>query len=299
MRIDIMQLIIFISALICTTLCPAANELSSGATRLTPTARHTKTADPRRPTTAAVDFSALILKTLKEDMPTGGGYDSGQAATDKLSEAVAWGEEEKTLHISPNIATPSFCSGACYLLLVKTLQNWEQNLAGKLSPEVWQLLAVQQQADGIGVWGRANANGPGFSKMVHDLRVGVNFTDIRKARPGDFLKFFWTKEIGAKEHGHLVVYLGYKRKGGELYITYWSANKPDGYGMRRVKASAIHNLIFTRITNPQNFNNAIALPQSDKWLQDMLQKSFTFTEVCQKIGVPAGSPAQKSKRTPD
>lgn len=292
-----MQRIIFISALICSTLCPAANSLTSGAERLAPTARLTKTAFPRHPTTAAVDFSALTLKTLK-DMPTGGGYDSGQAATAKLSEAVAWGEQEKKLLISPDIATPSFCSGACYLLLVKTLQNWEQSRAGKLTPEAWQLLAVQQQADGIGVWGRANANGPGFSKMVHDLRAGVNFTDIRKARPGDFLKFFWTKEIGGKEHGHLVVYLGYEHKEGEMYISYWSANKPDGYSIRRVKAATIHNLIFTRITNPQNFNNAVSLPQSDKWLQDMLQKSFTFAEVCQKIGVPAVSPVPKSKRPP-
>ena len=54
-------------------------------------------------------------------------------------------------------------------------------------------MAVKSQADGVGIWGRANANGPGFSKLVHDLQAGINFTEPEKAVPGDFLKLFWNK----------------------------------------------------------------------------------------------------------
>ncbi len=288
-----MKLIALISAILCFLLCRAANDKPSGAPRIVTNSRAKILAKPSTPA-AVADFSALTLKTLKQDMPSGGGYGAGRDASANLCKAVTWVEADKLLVVSPDVAKPSFCSGACYLLLVKTLQNWEKSRAGRLSPEAWQQLAVRSQADGTGIWGRANANGPGFSKLVHDLRAGVNFTDLKQARPGDFLKFFWSNEIGAKERGHMVVYLGHEVKNGVLFISYWSANKPDGYSVRRMEASKMHNLIFTRITNPQNFNNVVSLPKADKWLQDMLKKSFSFAEVCQNIGAPA--PARTSKK---
>lgn len=239
-----------------------------------------------------VVFSDFVVATLRKDMPRNGGYDASKAATAKLSQAVMWNDTEKRLVITPKAARPVYCSGACYLLLVKTLQNWQAAGGGRLSAAAWRELAVYDVADGVGVWGRANANGPGFAKLVHDLKAGVNFNDIRLARPGDFLKFFWSAEIGAKEQGHLVVYLGHKVKGGKVYINYWSANKPDGFSVRTVDAATMHNLIFTRITAPQNFNNVTSLSEVDTWLQDMLRKSFTYAEVCKRVGL-VKPPAKK------
>ena len=112
-----------------------------------------------------------------------------------------------------------------------------------------------------------------------DVGAGVNFTDIALARPGDFLKIFWTPEIGRKERGHLVVYLGTEKKNGNIYLRYWSANMPDGYGTKSVPLNSIKHLIFTRITAPQNFANVTQLPQEDPILAAMLTRDFSFAQV--------------------
>ena len=230
-------------------------------------------------------FSAIVYETLHNDMPQKGGYGVNAAAGKNLRKAVCWNDKKKELDIQPTVATPSFCSGACYLLLVKSLKNWEEKGGGILTKDTWKQLAVKAQADGVGVWGRVNSNGPGFAKIITDIEAGENFTDLKKAVPGDFLKFFWTNEIGCKERGHMVVYLDNYEKDGIKYIVFWSANKPDGYSIRHVESLKMHNLIFTRITEPQNFNNILNLPKEDKWLQSMLKKSFTYKEVCKSIGI--------------
>lgn len=297
-----MKIIAFVLSITGLTLSAQTISTSPAAAGLVTNARGKALAGTKRNASAA-DFSALTVQTLNNDMPKNGGYGAGGGAGANLRKAVMWNEEAKRLDINPSIAKPIFCSGACYLLLVKTLQNWEKSGAGKLTPEAWKQLAVRAQADGVGVWGRANANGPGFSKLVHDLKAGVNFTDINQARPGDVLKFFWSEEIGAKERGHIVIYLGHYVKGGVKYITYWSANKPDGYSVRHMEASKMHHFIFTRITNPQNFNNVVSLPKEDKWLKDMLSKSFSYEEVCAKVGAkitakPAAKPTAKPAPKP-
>lgn len=124
--------------------------------------------------------------------------------------------------------------------------------------------------------------------MVHDLGVGINFHDVRLAQPGDFLKIFWSESIGATERGHLVIYLGLERKNGTVYLKYWSANKPGGYGVKSSPFSRMHNLIFTRITAPQNFVNVTKLPPLDNWLADMQHRSYTFAEVRQKCSIANG-----------
>ncbi len=242
------------------------------------------------------DFSAIVHRAVKEDMPTNGGYGASGTASKNLRSAIAWSEKDNQLNITPATAKPAFCSGACYLALVQSLKNWEKQSTVKLTPEAWKKLAVTPQADGVGIWGRANANGPGFAKLVYDLKAGINFTDIQAAKPGDFLKFFWNKEIGCKERGHIVIFLSYTEEKGVKYITYWSANKPDGYSIRKMALSKMHHLIFTRITNPQNFNNITALPKEDPWLKDMLKKSFSFEDVRSEIGI-SNTPTKATKKT--
>lgn len=238
-------------------------------------------------TTAA--FSTFILSAIG-NMPQGGGYSGTPATVNHLvGNVVEWDENAQQLRIRPSEAQPSFCSGACYLVLLQALQQWEQHTHRHLRPETWKSFAIQiDQADGHGIWGRANANGPGFAKLVADLNAGVNFTDYRQARPGDFLKIFWTEQIGASERGHLVVYIGTQQIDGQTHIRYWSANKPGGYGIKTAPLSAIHHPIFTRITTPQNFNNALSLPPVDADLSTMLHRNFSYPhmlDMC-KIDTP-------------
>lgn len=259
--------------------------------RLKPRSTH-----PTRPTAnpqpaRAVDFSSCMLRALK-DMPKGGGYSVKAPASRNLStKAVVWNETAQKMHIDVQAAQPSFCSGACYVALLHALEIWQTSTGAALPAAAWKALDVHGQADGTGVWGRANANGPGFSKLVHDLKAGESFTDIAAARPGDFLKFFWNEEIGAKERGHMVVFLGTQQVEGQPHIRYWSANMPDGYSERSIPLSKMHHLIFTRITLPANFANAATLPPTDAWLRDMQKKSVDFKEVSLNCGI--ASPAQK------
>lgn len=243
---------------------------------------------------AQTDFSQHVLWVIKNKMPTGGGYSATKATVNRLpGNAVSWDVTHQRLSISPYNARPSFCSGACYLVLLQALQRWEQLSGIKLPAEAWQACNIAvDQPDGHGVWGRANANGPGLAKLVADIGAGVNFTDPALARPGDFLKIFWTPEIGAYERGHLVVYLGTTKKSGCTHLRFWSANQPGGYGIKTAPLDQMHNLIFTRITAPQNFARVTSLPETDPLLEAMLTRRFTFAQVIKMCRIQR-SKAQK------
>ena len=208
-------------------------------------------------------------------MPRGGGYSGTDATKNKLS--LASTPAPLGLTFTPQKAQPSFCSGATYLVLLKSLQASQ-----KLSPEVAQKLVVaRDQKDGQGVFGRWNANGPGCAKLVADLGCGINFTSWEKAQPGDFLKIWWTDQIGGKERGHHVVYLSHD----ENAVRFWSSNQPNGYGEKTVPLTKCKRVLFTRITAPQKFSNVTRLSPSDPWLERMLRDDFTWTEVAQKCRV--------------
>lgn len=227
------------------------------------------------------DFSPYVLWAIQNSMPKGGGYSASPDTVNALvGNAVKWNEKKQRLEVFPLQAQPSFCSGACYLVLLKALQRWEQRTGQKLSAKAWKCFDISiDQKDGHGVWGRANANGPGLAKLVADTGTGINFTDYKSARPGDFLKIFWTNDIGRKERGHLVIYLGHEQRNGNTYIRFWSANKPGGYGVKSEPISKMKHLIFTRITQPRNFNRVTKLPQVDKLLEAMLTQEFSIQEL--------------------
>ena len=94
--------------------------------------------------------------------------------------------------------------------------------------------------------GRWNANGPGTARLFYELRLGTNSTDFSSAKPGDFMKIFWTPEVGNTEHGHSVVYLGTETKNAEPYVRFWSSNVPAGYGEKSVPAEQNRAGIFSR-----------------------------------------------------
>lgn len=231
------------------------------------------------------------LVDIVKKMPREGGYSTGKNAADRLTnEAIVWDEQSQKLKVTPEKATPSFCSSACYLVLVQLLQRCP---ARTYTPEVWQALDAQMgQKDGFGIWGRANANGPGFAKLIHDLGAGFNFEDQSHARPGDFLKIFWTPEIGHRERGHLVIYLGLAHTpDGKPAIQFWSSNQGVGYSQKTVPLDRMSRLLFTRITDLRAFQKIPTLPPHDPWLESLLKKPTTWKEVQKKCGVHAlGSP---------
>lgn len=216
-------------------------------------------------------------------MPQGGGYAADRAAELRLAAGgIVWDGEQ--LRVSPRGAAPTFCSAACYMVLLQALRCWEaEQGAAVFSPRVWESLRVEaQHPDGYLSWGRANANGPGFAKWVADLGAGVNFSSVAQARPGDFLKFFRTAEIGAAESGHMVIFLGVEQQGSDTCIRYWSANKRQGYGVRCVPLRSLRYLIFTRITRPAAFASAPALPPMDPWLHSMLTQPHGYDAVASR-----------------
>jgi hypothetical protein len=139
--------------------------------------------------------------------------------------------------------------------------------------------------DGVGIWGRWNANGPGTARLFHELGLGKNFTDWEQARPGDFMKIFWSSDVGKKERGHLVVFLGTETKDGVEHVRFWSSNKPGGYGEKSVQKSKVAAAIFSRLENPSNMQRAAAMPKKDPYLASLLTHESSLSEALQKSGV--------------
>lgn len=221
-------------------------------------------------------------------MPQGGSYSTSQEAFENLIDSFQWNANQSQILISPTKAQPSFCSSACYLLLLASLKEWEKSTQQQFPAKVWQaLLPYPKQADGVGIWGRANANGPGFAKLIHELGAGFNFEDFKQARPGDFMKIFWSEHIGAKEFGHLTLFLSQQIEEGIPTISFWSSNQPDGYGKKTIPQSQIIRVIFTRITKPEAFMRVTQLPETDEWLQSLLKTAVSPVEVRKQCGIAA------------
>jgi hypothetical protein len=229
------------------------------------------------------DINALVLKAI-EQMPSGGGYATSSKAASNFGKAATL-SEGGALRLSPKVAVPSFCSSATYLVLLKVVENLIKSDQISIDEAALRSLLYKRQPDGVGVWGRWNANGPGTARLFYELNAGDNFTDIKMALPGDFLKIWWTEEIGAKERGHLVVYLGTRRdEAGEEYLRFWSSNIPDGYGEKEVPMSKAKRVLFSRLNRPRGFEEVPKLPAKDQFLASMLTESFTMDQVKDMTG---------------
>jgi hypothetical protein len=141
------------------------------------------------------------------------------------------GPDDERPRFDPLQAQPSFCSSATYGVLIKALLVWDTK--HKISREAWINMKPRVgladafnpegagQDDGVGFWGRANANGPGLGVLVRELGAGYSFTAYRGAKternretpreryltdqewcqhdiwhravPGDLMKIFWNR----------------------------------------------------------------------------------------------------------
>ena len=226
-------------------------------------------------------FNTLVLDAI-HSMPQGGGYSTSVTATHALQHAVS--VQNGLLEVQAAHATPSYCSGATYLVFLKVISSLQSQQRQQLTPEIISALRPLAQPDGTGIWGRWNANGPGTARLFKELSLGRNFTDLPNARPGDFLKIFWTDQIGASEHGHSVIYLGTENKKGIQHLTYWSSNIPEGFGVKSVPLSRVHRMIFSRLENPENLDRASSIPHSDHYLALLQTHSSTPAEMALQCG---------------
>lgn len=224
------------------------------------------------------ELNQHILAAVKS-MPNGGGYEASQAAVDRLAASVTL--KDGTIRQDTKAAGKSFCSGATYLVFLRVIEQLRRQDSSFLHADKLTRFANLGVKDGEEVFGRWNANGPGTAKLFADLNCGVNFTSYDHARPGDFLKMWWTDAIGGKERGHLVVYLSHT----PTTVTYWSSNQPDGYGKKTTPKSKIKHHLFSRLTTPKNLTKATNLSPKDPFLADMLHKDFTWPQVATKCKV--------------
>lgn len=212
-------------------------------------------------------------------MPKGGGYDASPAAVDRLAAAVKL--EQGVIKQDLKVAKSTFCSGATYLVFLRTVEMLRKNGSIKLKPEAVERLAKMDVKDGEHVFGRWNANGPGVAKLFAELGCGSNFTSFADAKPGDFMKIWWTDEIGVKERGHMVIFM----EATETKVQFWSANQPNGYSTITVDRDKIKRVIFSRLERVDRLANVVKLSAKNDFLADMLTKSFTWEQVAKECHV--------------
>ena len=223
------------------------------------------------------DCNALILAQVQA-MPHGGTYAANRLAMQRLTSAV--GVRNGALCVETSAATPSFCSQATYLVFLKTVAAQQA-----LDPAALDTLLVRGQPDGRGVWGRWNANGPGTARLFHELGLGRNFDDFAQARPGDFMKIFWSTEVGSRERGHSVIFLGREQRNGVETVRFWSSNVPAGYGEKAVPRSKIAYAIFSRLEHPEALHRLPSLPPADAYLARLSALRSSPAEARAKTGI--------------
>jgi hypothetical protein len=224
----------------------------------------------------------LVLQQIGK-MPVGGKYSASRSATIRLQAAAHF--ESGKFFVVPDAASPSYCSGATYLVFIKTIEALRDRGDLDLNYETLDQLMIRGQPDGSGIWGRWNANGPGTARLFYELGLGPNFDDFEEARPGDFMKIFWSPEVGREEHGHSVIFLGTEKRAGLDYVRFWSSNIPFGYGERSVPRTKIVHAIFSRLAAPANLTRIATIPVIDRYLASLERVRSSYTEAKAKCGM--------------
>ncbi len=228
---------------------------------------------------SSVPLNARILDAI-ERMPVGGGYAVTRAASRGLGKTIRLDENEQ-FSVEAALAQPSYCSGATYLVLLMALEYEIGKLQDteKRSALV-RRLKIESQADGVGIWGRWNANGPCMAVWFAESGMGYSFWDYESAQSGDFLKLWWKDAIGRDEAGHSVVFLGYSvTEEGEKGVEIWSSNKPLGYGKKVVPFTKIRHALFSRCDHPERIANLLRLPERNEVLAGMLKRNISREEI--------------------
>jgi hypothetical protein len=230
----------------------------------------------------AGDYNSVILEQIKQ-MPQGGRYSVSHFARIRLQSSAHF--ESGKFFILPSAASPSFCSGATYLVFIRTIEALRARGELRLDYSTLERLIIRDQRDGEGIWGRWNANGPGTARLFHELQLGQNFDNFDQAKPGDFMKIFWSRQVGRNEHGHSTIFLGMENRADGQYVRYWSSNIPSGYGEKSVPRSKIAYAIFSRLQTPANLARINSAPYVDTYLASLLRTRSSILEANAKCGL--------------
>lgn len=224
-----------------------------------------------------VDYNAMILDIIK-GLPSGGGYsrDSSFQLPTITAHNIGGGHWEMRAYDG----FPSHCASAAYAVyarLVAVLHNGERI---SLSAEQIAALGAKNRmpdgttlVDGQGAFQIFNANGAGVAAFLKHSGTGMSFRDdkLSYARPGDFLKLFWSENVGASEKGHQVIYTGHRVTNGRDMICFWGSQRQgkkkrsggtealyfpaeangkvhEGYGEVCRPRSDVKEMIFSRVT---------------------------------------------------
>jgi hypothetical protein len=228
----------------------------------------------------AGDYNNVILDQVKQ-MPQGGRYSVSRIAKIRLQSSAHF--ESGKFFVLPS--GPSFCSGATYLVFIRTIETLRARSELRLDLSTLERLIIRDQRDGEGVWGRWNANGPGTARLFHELALGRNFDSFEKAKPGDFMKIFWSRQVGRNEHGHSTIFLGTENRPDGQYVRYWSSNIPSGYGEKSVPRTKIAYAIFSRLETPANLERVNRAPLVDTYLASLLRTRSSISEAGSKCGL--------------
>jgi hypothetical protein len=230
----------------------------------------------------ASDYNGLVLEQIKQ-MPQGGRYSVSHFAKICLERSAHF--ESGKFFILPSAASPSFCSGATYLVFIRTIEALRARSELHLDYSTLEQLIIRDQHDGEGIWGRWNANGPGTARLFHELGLGRNFDNFDQAKPGDFMKIFWSRQVGKNEHGHSTIFLGMENHRDGQYVRFWSSNIPSGYGEKSVPRSKVAYAIFSRLETPANLARINSAPFVDTYLASLLRTRSSIAEACTKCGL--------------
>jgi len=230
------------------------------------------------------DFNALTLAAIR-DLPSGRGFELEAS----LKKAVL-NNGGTELQIRPGQVGAANCATATYLAFLMALEKAHgQPLPGSFYPG--------KQTDGVGIWGRWNANGPGTACLIQELGAGRTVADVEQAQPGDFVKIMWKKKngttpIGNTEAGHAMILISQDAENLHL----WSSNEGShGFGELTVPKHGVGangremGLAFvTRIENPEALiQNAPALSPKNDFLAGLLEQAYPnpLDTVRQKCGL--------------
>ena len=228
----------------------------------------------------ASDYNDLVLEQVRQ-MPKGGRYSVSHFAKIRLESSAHF--ESGKFFIIPS--GPSFCSGATYLVFIRTIEALRERGQLRLDNGTLERLIIRDQHDGEGVWGRWNANGPGTARLFHELGLGQNFDGFDRAKPGDFMKIFWSRQVGRNEHGHSTIFLGMENRPDGQYVRYWSSNIPSGYGEKSVPRSKLAYALFSRFETPANLARISSAPFVDTYLASLLRSRSSISEAGAKCGL--------------
>ena len=196
------------------------------------------------------DWQRAVLAAI-DAFPEQGGYYTGGKPNELfakttwrgLHDAYQMTSSDERPTFDPMQAQPSFCSSATYGVIIKALLIWDTK--HKIKREAWVNMKPYVgiadelnpegigQYDGVGFWGRANANGPSLGVLVRELGAGYSFTAYRGAKternketpeeryltddewcgqdvwqravPGDLMKIFWNRnETRGSDSGAII-----------------------------------------------------------------------------------------------